>query len=350
MPNGLERFLGEHLSDGEIVSEGSFTVNLEQARGKLIRFGVENPEKALLKLIQSFVAGCPCLIDIKMSSQSITIHVSRTDRLAKDLKFLTGSLGAALWSCVYSGFPQVNVAVANRAWTLEESGVQEANSAEFGVTAMLSVQLNFQTPKGFWQNLRARVKGRSTIAFSLSQYLRHCPVRIRLDQRDLRVAHYKTRGKTTLDLFLTGSPRTLSSEITNGNIAKLRTKYTFHKKQRFDSKIHDWNTFAAFFHPADPRLFKIASASWVTVKKDSILAHLRTLSSREKSGRLTYVQNGVVVGVRPFLANGVTSANGVDLDASGLALVINQKLEKFEEYLAYEFNRSVRSLKSSRLS
>ena len=54
---------------------------------------------------------------------------------------------------------------------------------------------------------------------------------------------------------------------------------------------------------------------------------------------LTLVKNGVIVGERPFFIPAVSSAGGLDLDASGLAVVENKKLEELEEYLRYSATR-----------
>jgi hypothetical protein len=346
--NDLERFLGGQLVEGELESQGSFTVDLERARSKLIRFGVESPDKALLKLVQAIVLGRPSLIDIKMTADRIVVYADGADRLSKDIKFLQGELGAALWSCVYSGFPEVKAAIPGRAWALQESGVQEAEPGGLGRGDTLSVELSFQAPKGFWENLRSRMRGRNTTAFALVSHLQYCPIHTRLDHRSLNTSQYKRCGRTALDVFLTGSKSTLPHEVFSGAVKETKAKHSFVKDRRFESQAHDCNSFVAVHQPARTRLFGISSESWITVKQDSLLAHLWIPQDASKAPTtLTYVKNGVVVGVRPFEVDGITSASGIDLDASGLAIVENSKLEEFEEYLTHSVERGQRMLKKA---
>lgn len=346
--SGIERLLDEQRDEGTVESAGTFMVNLEQAKKKSLRFGAESPDKAILKLAQALVCGTPSFIDIKLKSDRLTVEVDGAHRLLKDVKFLQGDLGRALWSCVYSGFLSVRATIRGHSWLLQKSGVEEGETKPNEVSSdTLVFELRFAVPSGFWGNIRALIRGRNTATFALSSHLRHCPVPTKLDSRLLNASQY--RPKAALDIFLTGSNATLSEEICPLYLNSVKGQFTFIKDRRFGSERNDHTTSVKVTRPARATRFGFKN-SWRTLREGSLLAHLWVPRSKMSNPKLLLIKNGVLVGERPFLIPAVASAGGLDLDASGLAVVENKKLEELETYLRYSATREWKRVRELELS
>lgn len=347
MATELEKLLEQHLHEGELESHGSFTVDLEQARAKSQRFGQENPEKAVLRLVQVIISTVPERVDLKLNSNRLIIKVSGAQAVRADLKELRGDLGTSLWSCVYSGFPEVKVYTSNHAWRLQEGGVEEvdAQSSHHHNTVLMVLEME-QPESGFWGALRNLVRGRHSVSFAMGQHLQYAPVPVFLDSRSLVSSNYRHYRKAALEVFLTGSPQTAPAEISSLGMQMCRPLHSYRKTQSLRSPEHGHYTFLEVQRPAQPKPFGIRSKSWITVRENSVLAHLWVPLGSGDKPQLVLVKHGVVVGVKDFPFCAVASAHGLDTDATGLAVVENRKFEELKDHLLYSLKREVKRARS----
>lgn len=344
--------LAAQSEEGVLESEGSFSIDLERARAKSHRFGAENQDKALLKLMMAVLATQPSGVDIKMGKDLLTFEVRGAQRLIGDARTLGGELGEALWSCHFSGFSRIACMLRGQCLEISNNGIQENKERAFDSHHTVVVELVYEKSEaGLWETMKTLLRGRSRSAFAFQQELRFAPLPVTLDARAVNTASAPADRKLALELFLTGSEQTGAAEISSLAQNLHQPRYSLIKNRKFTEE-GSWSTYCKFQRPASKKPFGLRCESWLTVKEHSLLGHLwvplETLPTvfgggrNWKSGRLTLVKHGVVVGEMAFPVCGVVSAHGLDTDITGLQVVSNKKLEALDAYLKDALQRCYR--------
>ncbi|MCA9781508.1 MAG: hypothetical protein KC800_32545, partial [Candidatus Eremiobacteraeota bacterium] len=75
MPESIENFLTQSASSGTLDSQGQFTIDLENARRKTIEYGLDRPDKGLLKLVQSAVQGEATSLVVKVLNDELRLEI-----------------------------------------------------------------------------------------------------------------------------------------------------------------------------------------------------------------------------------------------------------------------------------
>lgn len=342
MSQELHNLLASQAMDGVLDSEGSFTIDLERSRRKSHKFGAENQDKAILKLISVVLARNPLRLDLVLKKESLTIQASGADPLLQDARTLGGDFGSALWSCHYSGFPEIYCRLRGQCLRLSDDGVHDLADRWGGAHQSVVVELVFQKiGGGFWESFRSLLKTRGISTITLQRSLRFARTPIYLDQRTLNSPTENGEGKLALELYLTGADGTENAEISYLSQNARRARFTVNKDHKFGEE-NSWTTFCKVQIPAEKQPFGVTRPSWLTVKNLSVLAHLWVPVSTKGQSMIVLIQNGIIVGTRPFPVPGVVSANGLDTDITGLAVVENTKLERLESYLQASVARACR--------
>ena len=91
----LEGFLSAQRGEGELDSDGEFTMSLEKARQKLRKFQLGNPAFYLLKIFQSAVRACADKIEIKLSGRTVRLWF-QTEEPVYDIARILAALDTVL--------------------------------------------------------------------------------------------------------------------------------------------------------------------------------------------------------------------------------------------------------------
>lgn len=346
MSQELRNLLAAQALDGVLESEGSFTIDLERARTKSHRFGAENQDKAILKLLMVILERDPLRLDLIVGKNSLKVKATGADPLLNEARTLGGDFGSALWSCHYSGFSEIHCRVRGQCLKLDSEGVGELTDLWVGEHHSVLVELFYQKGgAGFWDSFRSLIRGRGLSTVTLQRNLRFARTPIFLDNLALNAPTENGKGKLALELFLTGADGTERAEISHLSQKQRRAKHSFIKERKFGEEA-SWTTFCKVQYPAEKRPFGVTRESWLTVKSSSVLAHLWVPVSSKGPFMITLVRHGVIAGTRLFPIPGVVSAHGLDTDITGLEIVDNSKLEKLESYLLETLSRASRSARS----
>lgn len=327
----VDKFLDEARGEGELESEGSFSINLDNARRKVVQYGLDSPDKGLLKFIQLAIACRAREVEIHIKEESLSITVHGATGKHMGLATPSEPLQVAIWSCLHSGFKSASISEPGRTWRFEDEIIHK----EDPITCKPeTTHIEFQraAPGGFWDRMRSLMKGRTQDTAVLGRRLKYAAIPITLDRRSLNQHHYSARTKTHIDIFLTGGQKTLPHEINTDNPKDWKAKHILFNNRNMMKAEHGFQSFGACYRQGLPSRFGFSSSAWGSMRKGSHLAHLWAPPNLKKP-KLVFVRYGVIVGSVDFHVPGIVSAAGVDVDLSGLELVHNSKLEKFVAYM-----------------
>lgn len=340
----LQSLLDKAQWSGELQSEGEFTLDpLERAR-KLAEFGLESPLHCVLKLIQLLVRGGCSGLSLSLGSTTIDLCFQGypcskllPSRWSEDWK-------TALLSCGRAGVKAVYLSSDELAWKFENQRVRRYKPRQLGVSRLF---LTREQSTGLWGRLTgAGTRGEARWS---RRALRACPIPLALDGRLINSVG-PGEGKCALQLHLTGPTSTLSWGIWNSTPPREEVQFTdgFNVGQRDG----DFHTVLASRWPA--RVEAFASCELLPAgpeKGGSTLGHLWLPMKPRGKSVLCFVKSGVVVGTEAWdpgwATCGVVSAEGLDTDLSGLALVKNERYERFLKYLKREVNQGLLRLKEA---
>ena len=354
----VDRLLQASRSEGALKGEGTFSLSTDRAVAKLSRYGLDGPEKGLLRLVQvAQIAGCLRLY-ITLDRSTLTIVFEGIPRenlslatLKRDLNLDANNFPLALLACLHSGFESGRVEDTETAWMIDQEGFRRADPAE--PIEGLTVTLKRQAPSGFWERLRALLRRRCLDQAMLQSALRHNPLPLLLDGAFL-LPDLRPRSKLLYELFLEGPKSLIRQSISRPEIRSFRFWRDGEMKEESRGA---WRTFK--IEHLGARLSHFVGEKSGTYRRKSgrrsaLLAHLWVLtSSKESGGHLTLVADGVVVGEArcefPLPFQAVVSASGLDRDLSGLGVIHNEKLERFQNYLTKVLTKRLRNLKHHKL-
>jgi hypothetical protein len=355
----VERLLQASREEGSLKEEGaSFTLSAEQAIAKLARFGLDSPEKGLLRLVQvAHVAGCDG-IRISLGRKSLEMAfdgIPEVDlsiaTLKQELALDDNNFALALLACLHSGFASGRVEDRTAAWDFDPDGFHPSEPRR--ERDLITVTMEQVAPVGFWERFRAFLRRRCLDYVTLQAALRHSPLPLLLDGAPLP-AEIRPRSKLLYELFLDG-PRSFYKDSLKR--PPLRVFRYLRDGDRVLESRGAWTTFktevrGARLYYFDPE--KSGSYRRRSDRKSSLLAHLWVLaSSKKEGGHLTFVADGVVVGEAtcefPLPFQGVVSACGLDRDLSGLGVIHNDKLDRLMEHLTKTLAKRLRKFKLDKL-
>ena len=324
----IESFLTQSALSGSLDSEGQFTIDLENARRKTIEYGLDRPDKGLLKLVQAAVQGGAMELSVKVLKDELRLDISGSPELEKQAEEAGEPLSVALWSCLYSGFGSLTCETRGKSWRLTREGFQELQA--FSTFDGLRIRMHRAREEGFWAGLKSMLTTRAKESLILRDRLEHCHLPVELGGRVINRSAEKVGAdeKLLLRLQLMGPPETASNQIYGGYYGLAQAKLTFRNTVKLDRPTRFWTTFAAMQKPADPSLF---GGSWTPATymgSGRVMAELLMPFDRNPQ-ELVFVKQGVEVGKVSYPWRGSISALGVDVDASGLSMNNNPKLEKF---------------------
>lgn len=345
-------YLEQHRDEGVAQGEGYFSVGAEEALRKVVSFGLESPEKGLLRLVQLAVAGCCDGVEIRLlrNRVKLTLKNARTEalkvsELPKELLLEQNNFSLALLSCLHSGFHRGRVADGQSAWDFDRDGFQAANKY-LTEGREIQIELERDAPSGFWNRLKSFLRARCLDHKLLSFKLIHCPVEVTMDGCHL-FPPYHTK-KVLYELSLEG-PRKLRHQGIYPGGWPLSHHYLNGKTRKKREKKWDVFEFARVGARLD--LFSDRSGTFSLKKarhNNAVFARLWIPLKASGEGRILFVKDGVVVG--KFESDfslpiyGAISAQNLDLDLSGLELADNKKLEKLMEYIYTLLERRLRML------
>lgn len=346
MSDNLQKLLDDRLGEGRLDSEGCFMIDLDQARRKVARYGLDGPDKGLLRLAQCAVAAGATRLEIIIAADTLTLQALGSERLQSQADQLSEPLSIALWSCLHSGFESIEIASTSKTNILLPDGLQQGRRRNIqpGVTRF---EFKRAVSKNFWTSMKMLIAGRSHDTAVLGDRLRYSPIPVTLDSRRIDLLPYSNSSKRVVDIFLTGGEATQIHEIGAAGAKNAVAQHTFRMHHYFQRPDSDWNTNIAFFRPAQAIQFGLMS-SWRTIRDESVLAHLWIPKSGGATN-LVLVKLGVVVGRVESPICGVASAAGLDLDASGLAVVGNSKLDRFLQYLTFALTKEWKNIDALKL-
>ncbi|MCA9778725.1 MAG: hypothetical protein KC800_18480, partial [Candidatus Eremiobacteraeota bacterium] len=238
-------------------------------------------------------------------------------------------LSIALWSCLYSGFHSLTVETARKAWSLNRGGFEELEPRS-SVNG-LCIRMHRARQSGFWNSFKLMLRGRVTESVILRDRLERCHLPVELDGRVINRSAEKVsiRERVLLRLHLMGPAEAAPDQIFGGNFGLAQAKLTFRNTVKLESPANTWTTFAAMQKPADPTLFRSSWRPATYMGSGRVLAELLLPLEDRSRQELAFVKHGVEVGRVRFPLRGSVSALGVDVDASGLSLIKNDRLERF---------------------
>ena len=245
MTDSIESFLAQSASSGSLDSQGQFTIDLENARRKTIEYGLDRPDKGLLKLVQAAVQGGAAELTVKVLRDELRLDISGSPELETQAEQAGEPLSVALWSCLYSGFGSLTCETRGKSWRLTREGFQELQT--FGTSEGLRIRMHRMREAGFWAALRSMLTSRANESFILRDRLEHCHLPVELDGRVInRSAEKPGRSeKLLLRLQLMGPPESAANQIYGGYYGLAEAKLTFRNTVKLDRPTKFWTTFAA---------------------------------------------------------------------------------------------------------
>lgn len=346
----LESWLDSHRTEGQLVEEGDFTISAEEALRKVAQFGLESPEKGLLRLAQlSITGGCRDL-DLSMGRSSVTLHLSNISREVADLEQLSDQLrlesnnfGLALLACLHSGFRVGHLVKDELVWKFDQDGFHRSRLKE-PESSGITIELQREKPSGFWNRLRHLLRRRCLDYKYLRENLNHSPRPVKLDG-SLLDGDSRPRRKLLYELFLEGPEQMSAQSIARPSERDCR--YLYEKRARKNSGWA-WQTYERSSQKADLKHFDGPKSKWKRGKDSVLLAHLWIPALVHGISEIHFVSDGVVIGTAQANLKlplcGVVSASGLDRDLSCLELVHNEKLTELLEYLTEAVEKRLRDL------
>lgn len=316
------------------MSRGAtFTISREEACRKIAQYGLDTPERALLRLVQLGVASGARRVEIQIDRACVRIHFWKVDRGALFEHEIAEPVRIALLGCLHTGFaggvfrnPAVEWTLQPEVFSTTTPSIGSEPTGNRNLPGQVSIELRRVVPvTGFWKGLFSNLRDRTNEYATLVSHLYHSPVEILVDK--LRPSLAIAEEPVDSRLFLLG-PRQLFTEGVSA-LRRVESNFRTHQISRAGT--------AEYFYPTHP--------AWnqTQVSTDCILAQLDFGSEGSTEGELQFVKHGVTVGSVgwPFegKVDGVVSAAGVDLDVSGLNLVRNEKLQRLMMYFRDELAR-----------
>lgn len=227
MTESIESFLTQSASSGSLDSEGQFTIDLENARRKTIEYGLDRPDKGLLKLVQAAVQADAVHLSVKVLRDELRLDILGSPELEQQAEEAGDPLSVALWSCLYSGFESLTCETQGKSWKLTREGFQELQT--FGTSEGLRIRMHRVRNDGFWAALKSMLTSRANESLLLRDRLEHCHLPVQLDGHVInRSAEKPGRNeKLLLRLQLMGPPETAANQIYGGYYGLAEAKLTF---------------------------------------------------------------------------------------------------------------------------
>ena len=347
MSSELEQLLDEATADGIAESSGQFTLNSARAQEQMTKYRLETPEQALLYLISQLVrSGCRRL-EISQGQSTVDLFFqSRTSGKARDSKARpyaeeTDPLGFPLLVCLNHGFENARFESSAESWlqTLKGRSIQKCQHHLDKRAVILSLVRKKES--GFWNRLRNLLRLRCVSHRELSRRLVHAPIEVRLDNYSLS-ADDSPPHRCLLELLLCAPKRYRNLGVCTGQlplcknlvIGKHRESSRSagrRSKQRVSVERH-----LVAARPAD--FGQEHCKSWRVSKSGPLydyarMAHLWLPSKAKGLSQLVFVRAGLIVGTKSWESKlriaGAVSAEGLDMDVSGLRLIHNSRLDEF---------------------
>lgn len=337
----FERWIDAHKGHGELRDQGEFTLRSDEAIRKIARFGLDSPERGLLRISQlALDRGAESLsFRLKRSSVEILISCSKNadfelGELGLERQLDANSLALALLSCLYSGFQEGTIRGDGLFWRFDRSGfaLQDPEKCESG---KIVVVLERTKAEGFWPQLGEFLRRRCVDYLTLREHLSCSPIPVLLDGFQLNSQELRPAGGCLCELLLfgpsslrVGATRKMSTQ-TAGLSLGFKTTYKVARKQ------------------ANLKYFS-GHAEDEKGQSNVVLAHLWFPRDRKLAGQIAFVYQGVVIDrVETKLKLplcGVVSAHGLDRDLSNLKLVRNKELAALWNYLKAQMNELMRAI------
>ncbi len=349
MSRGVRRFVESQSQEGERESRGEFSLNPEAALEKVARFGLDSPEKAVLRLVQFAVRRYPEKVRITLERDTVRL-LTRFCKELPDLEldqgmvFGSDSFPLLLMSCLHAGYESGWVCHQEGGWKLAQEGLTPT-ARRTEKSRSLEIGLRLQAPESFWERLRSLLRWRCLSTRVLQSSLGFCPYSLRVDGVPLEF--WGPQGKSLLEVFFT-APSAERAQGLRKSGTRLSKRVLVGKKRR-NSSLRTWTSFHTHYVGAIARLFGHRSdKAWRADdrNKATVLAHFWIPLSRFAKPSITFVHHGVVVGQTewdfPLPLCGVVSSAGLDHDLSGLQIVDNAKASKMKEMLQEQLERRLR--------
>lgn len=348
MSEGIESLLAARGAEGRLESQGTFSIDPRAARQKLAQFGLDGPDKGLLRLLQLAVVAASGEAHLKITRDGVELYIHQSRGELFDLCKVSEPVTTALLACLYSGFESGWVSDPENRWRLTRTGFhrEEARGGESGV---VKVRFRRGGPEDFWSKLRALLEHRVHDTSVLQNRLKFCPIPLTLDGRPLNGGRSQ-RERCALDICLTAPESHLDQSVwSNRNSETWTPRHTYRGGQHFraeDNPGKYWDSFAAVYEQGHPALFGFEGGK---SERPATVAHLWLPMSYRGTGVVSFVQHGVVVGshsteILGHPVCGAVSASALDMDVSGLAAVNNAKIPTLMEYIVSEVRREVKRL------
>ncbi|MCA9779217.1 MAG: hypothetical protein KC800_20955, partial [Candidatus Eremiobacteraeota bacterium] len=325
----MDSWLESRRSGGSLLGDGEFTVSSEEALRKLAEYGLESPEKALLRLCQFAVAAGARSLKFTFSRSQVLLKIPgvelealELESLGADLEFDADHFGLSLLACLHSGFARARIRGRDEEWVLQRDRHTSRKSGKN--LDELHLDLVRDRPEGFWPGLLFWARRRVLDFAVLARELNDCPVPVDLDGFELG-RDSRSDGLLLCEIKLTAPPEFLKAAVA-------------------DLGPHRHGVYKAVEKPASGTAFKKPEGA-PRDGRDVVLAHLwiPRNAAAGTTGELLFVHDGVVVGRLPTKFQlpvfGRVSAHGLDRDISNLEIVQNRKLQTLWEYLRSEVNQ-----------
>ncbi len=338
MKKELRNLVEERRGEGSQDSSGDFTLDHGLAVEKMVEYGLDTPEKGLLKLVQLGVRAGAKSVDLRLKRHRLELRLPGLDTSKLELETLDQAaqldpdhLGLALRAALRTGFDDGYLTSDSLAWHLEPGGFIACTPIPVG--GGIRLVLNRAAPGSFWTRLKRWLRGRCLNHSLLWNSLALCPVPVKLDA--VAVNGSPIKGKCYLELTLTAPRRYEPFGVYGVTGRSCRDRWVAGDYSRGH---RNWDTLHRQYVGAKPSWFGFERSSrWKTDPQATCLAHLWVPTAPRAEGRLLLVADGVLVGEHPWPntigVSGVVSAEGLDLDLSGLAVIDNSKLDVLKRRL-----------------
>lgn len=338
----LEDFLAQQRSEGHRDSSGSFTISAAEAKRKLVQSGLDTAERGLLKLVQLGVDSLCQSIDIKLLEEKVQFWFHQPARGLLDDPDIGEDLQCSLLACVYSGFDYAAFTLRGQTYRFDRESISPI-APQRCPEDTIKLELGREAPAGFWASLRALTKARTNDYLTFLGHLGFCPIPLQVD--GVRpTTEYRSQGSRALDILLKG-PNHLAHLGVRVPFEGVPVGFEFDDQSSrgtATSAVDSWESFARFNKLAPA---PVAGASFQeNDKMSSVFGMLYAAMDDINGGFIDVVKSGVHVGRLywrfPGNVSGVVTAEGLDLDLSGLALVQNRKADELLNCLRTEMQEA----------
>lgn len=336
----VDRLLRSKREQGRYDSSGTFSIDAEAAREKIVRFGLEGPESGLLKLLQLAIGARSERLSLRLSRESIDIYVERPKGESFLLNPMSETLSVALLACLYAGYESGLAMDSGVTLQLQREAFEPLPTRNIS-KGTVRLQLTMRPTSGL-NRVLSLLRGRALNHATLAQRLRACPIPVELDGRSIRELTPPKQRAYALDLNFLGPANLRQHGIWVGRDPGFdyRHLHVGSRHHRYNARATQWTCFSQVTVPANPSRFSVDGQPWS--KRDAnpehYLANLLVPLGKAAPAQLHFVRHGVIVESLDWEpgwpVSGYVSAAGLDTDASGLKLVHNQKLEDLVNSLA----------------